>query len=164
MTTLSRTLTAQRARITAKNVRSLLKRSLKGSYVAVGPFHPFRYIGEQAFRYNNRTMTETLRFVHVVRHFVGRRLTYKELTGRTERSNMAERPKNKEAGARETGDSLPMTVEQFEASPDFRKFMSAMRKILRVSKRELDSRGRISKGEFTASRKLERSRSETQRP
>ena len=46
-----------------ENFWSLLKRSLKGTYVAVEPFHLFRYIDEQAFRYNNRNMNDIERFV-----------------------------------------------------------------------------------------------------
>lgn len=65
-----------------ENFWSLLKRSLKGTYVAVEPYHLFRYIDEQAFRYNNRNMNDIERFVYVMRHIVGRRLTYKELTGK----------------------------------------------------------------------------------
>ena len=37
-----------------ENFWSLLKRSLGGTYVAVEPFHLFRYVDEQAFRFNNR--------------------------------------------------------------------------------------------------------------
>jgi transposase-like protein len=65
-----------------ENFWSLLKRSLKGTYVAVEPYHLFRYIDEQAFRYNNRNMNDIERFVYVMRHIVGRRLTYKQLTGK----------------------------------------------------------------------------------
>ena len=65
-----------------ENFWSLLKRSLHGTYVAVEPFHLFRYVDEQAFRYNNRTMTDLDRFVFGMRHVVGRRLTYNELTGK----------------------------------------------------------------------------------
>jgi transposase-like protein len=65
-----------------ENFWSLLKRSLKGTYVAVEPFHLFRYIDEQAFRYNNRNMTDIERFVYVMRHVVGRRITYKQLIGK----------------------------------------------------------------------------------
>ena len=36
-----------------ENFWSLLKRGLKGTYVSVEPFHLFRYIDEQVFRYNN---------------------------------------------------------------------------------------------------------------
>jgi transposase-like protein len=65
-----------------ENFWSLLKRSLKGTYMAVEPFHLFRYIDEQVFRYNNRNMNDIERFVYVMRHIVGRRLTYKQLTGK----------------------------------------------------------------------------------
>jgi hypothetical protein len=37
-----------------ENFWSLLKRSLRGTYVAVEPFHLDRYVDEQIFRYNNR--------------------------------------------------------------------------------------------------------------
>jgi len=66
-----------------ENFWSLLKRSIHGTYVSVEPFHLFRYVDEQAFRYNNRNMTDIQRFVFVMRHIVGRRLTYKQLTGKT---------------------------------------------------------------------------------
>jgi ISXO2-like transposase domain len=38
------------------NFWSLLKRGLSGTYISVEPFHPFRYIDEQAFRFSNRNM------------------------------------------------------------------------------------------------------------
>ena len=37
-----------------ENFWSLLKRGISGTYVAVEPFHLFRYVDEQAFRFNNR--------------------------------------------------------------------------------------------------------------
>lgn len=37
-----------------ENFWALLKRSLKGTYVAVEPFHLSRYVDEQVFRYNHR--------------------------------------------------------------------------------------------------------------
>ena len=37
-----------------ENFWSLLKRAIKGTYVSVEPFHLFRYLDEQAFRFNNR--------------------------------------------------------------------------------------------------------------
>ena len=68
-----------------ENFWSLLKRSLKGTYVSVEPFHLFRYVDEQAFRYNNRLpMSDADRFSFLVRKVVGKRLTYAELTGKTE--------------------------------------------------------------------------------
>jgi transposase-like protein len=68
-----------------ENFWSLLKRGLKGTYVSVEPFHLFRYVDEQAFRFNNRLpMSDADRFSYLVRKIVGKRLTYKELTGKTE--------------------------------------------------------------------------------
>jgi transposase-like protein len=70
---------------TMENFWSLLKRGLKGTYVSVEPFHLFRYLDEQAFRYNNRLpMSDGDRFSYLVRKIVGKRLTYAELTGKTE--------------------------------------------------------------------------------
>ena len=37
-----------------ENFWSLLKRTIGGTYVSVEPFHLFRYVDEQAFRFNNR--------------------------------------------------------------------------------------------------------------
>lgn len=70
-----------------ENFWSLLKRGLKGTYVAVEPFHLFRYVDEQVFRYNNRATKEHFvgdgdRFQMMMRHIVGKRLTYQELTGK----------------------------------------------------------------------------------
>jgi transposase-like protein len=70
-----------------ENFWSLLKRSLNGTYVAVEPFHLERYVDEQAFRYNNRStpenpMTDADRFDKAVRNIIGKRITYKELTGK----------------------------------------------------------------------------------
>ncbi len=71
-----------------ENFWSLLKRGLKGTYVSVEPFHLFRYLDEQVFRYNNRAtknnpMDDGDRFDAVVRRIVGKRLTWSELTGKT---------------------------------------------------------------------------------
>ncbi len=65
-----------------ENFWSLLKRSIKGTYVSVEPFHLFRYLDEQAFRYNARKTTDAGRFVRVLHDIVGKRLTYTELTGK----------------------------------------------------------------------------------
>jgi transposase-like protein len=64
-----------------ENFWSLLKRSLKGTYVSVEPFHLFRYLDEQAFRFNTRKGTDANRFVKALAAIVGKRLTYAELTG-----------------------------------------------------------------------------------
>ncbi|MDQ3696726.1 MAG: IS1595 family transposase [Gemmatimonadota bacterium] len=62
-----------------ENFWSLLKRTIKGTYVSVDPFHLFRYLDEQARRFNEREITDGERFVNVLRDIVGKRLTYKEL-------------------------------------------------------------------------------------
>jgi len=67
-----------------ENFWSLLKRGLHGTYISVEPFHLFRYIDEQAFRFNYRKMTDGERFDIGVREIVGKRLTYAELTGKVE--------------------------------------------------------------------------------
>jgi transposase-like protein len=67
-----------------ENFWSLVKRGLKGTYVSVEPFHLFRYLDEQAFRYNNRVGFEDKdRFDMAVRQIVGKRLTWEHLTGKT---------------------------------------------------------------------------------
>lgn len=67
-----------------ENFWSCLKRTIGGTYVSVEPFHLFRYVDEQAFRFNNRgPMTDSQRFRYVMRKVVGKRLTYAELTGKT---------------------------------------------------------------------------------
>lgn len=64
-----------------ENFWSLLKRSLGGTYVSVEPYHLFRYLDEQAFRYNNRKgMNDGQRFDLAVRQIVGKRLTWDQLT------------------------------------------------------------------------------------
>ncbi len=70
-----------------ENFWSLLKRGLKGTYVAVEPFHLFRYVDEQVFRFNNRKdgdykLTDADRFARAMSQIAGRRLTYSELTGK----------------------------------------------------------------------------------
>jgi transposase-like protein len=66
-----------------ENYWSLLKRGLNGTYVSVEPFHLFRYLDEQAFRYNNRLeMKDFDRFKLATSQIVGKRITYKELSGK----------------------------------------------------------------------------------
>lgn len=62
-----------------ENFFSLLKRTLKGTYVAVAPYHLNRYLDEQAFRFNERKGTDGSRFNHVMQRIVGKRLTYRKL-------------------------------------------------------------------------------------
>lgn len=58
-----------------ENFWTLLKRTLKGTYVAVEPEHLFRYVDEQAFRFNNRKVKDGDRFVKVAGSISGKRLT-----------------------------------------------------------------------------------------
>lgn len=64
-----------------ENFWSLLKRGLRGTYVSVEPFHLFRYLDEQAFRFNTRHDSDQGRFHAVLGAIFGKRLTYKRLTG-----------------------------------------------------------------------------------
>ena len=71
-----------------ENFWSLLKRGLKGTYVAVEPFHLFRYLDEQMFRYNNRKdeddkpLKDGDRFFAALSQIAGKRLTFAEVTGK----------------------------------------------------------------------------------
>ncbi len=64
-----------------ENSWSLLKRAIKGTYVAVDPVHLFRYVDEQAYRFNNRTDTDAGSFAGALDSVSGRRITHKELIG-----------------------------------------------------------------------------------
>jgi transposase-like protein len=70
-----------------ENFWSLLKRTLRGTYVAVEPFHLDHYLDEQVFRYNNRAtkdnkLTDADRFALLMTQVAGKRLTYAQLTGK----------------------------------------------------------------------------------
>jgi len=69
---------------TLENFWSLLKRSIRGTYVSVEPFHLFRYLDEQTFRYNARKfpMNDSSRFEHVASQILSKRLTFAEVTGK----------------------------------------------------------------------------------
>ena len=69
-----------------ENFWSLLKRGLKGTYVSVEPFHLHRYLDEQAFRFNERKNDDgdSGRFAEILDGVTGKRLMYKELTGKVE--------------------------------------------------------------------------------
>lgn len=65
-----------------ENFWSLLKRGISGTYVSVEPFHLFRYLDEQAYRFNNRKdMNDFDRFKQAASQIVGKRLTWNEVTG-----------------------------------------------------------------------------------
>jgi transposase-like protein len=66
----------------AENFWSLLKRGINGTYVSVEPYHLFRYVDEQAFRFNNRSDVDDYgRFKMVLTQLAGKRLTYESLIG-----------------------------------------------------------------------------------
>lgn len=67
-----------------ENFWSLLKRTIKGTYVSVEPFHLFRYLDEQAFRFNERKdeAGDQGRFLKVMAGIIGKRLTFANLTGK----------------------------------------------------------------------------------
>jgi hypothetical protein len=67
-----------------ENYWSLLKRTIKGTYVSVEPFHLFRYLDEQALRFNTRKMSDRDRFAEMTRRVIGKRLTYADLIGKAE--------------------------------------------------------------------------------
>lgn len=64
-----------------ENFWSLLKRAIKGTYVSVEPFHLFRYLDEQAYRFNSRKDSDGKRFLDACKSVFGKRLTYAALTG-----------------------------------------------------------------------------------
>jgi transposase-like protein len=64
-----------------ENFWSLLKRAIKGTYVSVEPFHLFRYLDEQAFRFNERKDNDQGRFLKGIVGIIGKRIMYKNLIG-----------------------------------------------------------------------------------
>jgi hypothetical protein len=72
-------------RVSLENFWSLLKRGISGTYVSVEPFHLFRYLDEQSFRYNNRKLAnDGERFHEAMKRIVGKRVTYEQLTGKAQ--------------------------------------------------------------------------------
>ncbi len=106
-----------------ENFWSLLKRGLKGTYVAVEPFHLQRYVDEQVFRYNNRAtkdnpLNDEDRFMLAASQIVGKRLTYKELTGR--RNSGLGYPFGPDARSADSGKRLPLPfLLRIQLSLDF---------------------------------------------
>ena len=64
-----------------ENFWALLKRALGGTYVSVEPFHLFRYLDEQAYRFNERHGQDWDRFKRAIHRVTSRRVTWKRLTG-----------------------------------------------------------------------------------
>jgi transposase-like protein len=78
---------------TIENFWSLLKRSLKGTYICARPFHLSRYVDEQAFRFNTRDVKDGIRFAMALKRTDDTRLTYKTLTSANPRAGTMARPK-----------------------------------------------------------------------
>ena len=66
-----------------ENFWSLLKRTIKGTYVHCEAFHLFRYLDERAYRFNERELADAGRFIGAMSGISNRRLTYEHLTGKT---------------------------------------------------------------------------------
>lgn len=64
-----------------ENFWSLLKRTIKGTYVSVSPEHLQKYVEEQVCRYNGREGKDQDRFLDLIESISGKRLTYNQLIG-----------------------------------------------------------------------------------
>jgi transposase-like protein len=75
-----------------QNFWSLLKRGILGTYVSVEPFHLFRYLDEQAFRFNERKDNDAGRFIKAVAGYIGKGLRYAKLTGKVADDGLPQAP------------------------------------------------------------------------
>lgn len=82
-----------------ENVWSLFKRHMRGTYVSVSPKHLQRYANEQAFRHNVLKLTDKERVQKIIDGLIGKRLTFRELTGKQGASNVKEKD-NSQASSR----------------------------------------------------------------
>lgn len=64
-----------------ENFWSLLKRSVKGTYICPASFHLFRYLDEQVFRFNERKGEDCDRFNLAISSVSNRRIMYSQLIG-----------------------------------------------------------------------------------
>jgi transposase-like protein len=67
-----------------ENFWSLFKRCIHGTHVSIEPYHLFRYLDSETFRFNNRKTDDGQRFVLGLGGVSGKRLTYKSLIGEME--------------------------------------------------------------------------------
>jgi transposase-like protein len=67
-----------------ENFWSLFKRCIKGTHVSIEPFHLAAYVDSEAFRFNNRKLNDSQRFMAAMKTLDGKRLTYKALIGALE--------------------------------------------------------------------------------
>jgi len=80
-----------------ENFWALFKRCIKGTHVSVEPFHLFRYLDAECFRFNNRALTDGERFAIVASCLAGKRLTYKALTGELEAAPASDKGEESES-------------------------------------------------------------------
>jgi transposase-like protein len=130
-----------------ENFWSLLKRSIKGTYVSVDPIHLFRYLDEQARRFNERELTDGQRFFSVLKDVIGKRLTYKEListdmlTATTCGEIMAKAEARPKATAEEK-EEVTISPEAHDApglSP-YERMLELTRRLINVPKAEVDGK------------------------
>jgi transposase-like protein len=67
-----------------ENFWSLFKRVIYGTHHSVEPFHLDRYLSENVQRFNTRQLRDGVRFTQTAGRVLGRRITYKELTGKVD--------------------------------------------------------------------------------
>jgi hypothetical protein len=75
-----------------ENFWTLLKRCIAGTHVSIEPWHTFRYLDEEAFRFNERFGTDQDRFMLALSGIAGKRLTFAEVTGNSEPRMSADAP------------------------------------------------------------------------
>ena len=68
-----------------ENFWALFKRCIKGTHVSIEPFHLFRYLDAETFRFNNRESSPLNRFLKAAVGVIGKRLTYNALIGEADR-------------------------------------------------------------------------------
>ncbi|MGA2232307.1 MAG: IS1595 family transposase [Tepidisphaeraceae bacterium] len=73
-----------------ENFWALFKRCIKGTHVSVEPFHLEAHVDSEAFRFNNRELNDGGRFVTAMKGIEGKRLTYKQLTGKIDPEGLSE--------------------------------------------------------------------------
>ena len=75
---------AKSTRTAWKTTGRCSRRCVRGTYIRPTPFHLFRYLDEEAFRFNEREDNDGGRFRKVAGGIAGKRLTYKRLTGKAD--------------------------------------------------------------------------------
>ena len=113
-----------------ENFWSLLKRAIKGTYVSVEPFHLFRYLDEQAFRFNNRKGTDAMRFALALKGIINKRLTYTRPHRLGVAANVLKKP------SRNSSADVP-DVRADEPDRAMIRFTNGLRRVLAASKAEI---------------------------